>query len=415
MHPIDVTEVPSGTPVLDWTVPDEWNVRDAYVALPNGRRVIDFRRSNLHLVSYSEPFEGRLSLGELRPRLHSLPDRPAWIPYRTSYYERTWGFCLAHSALAELTAPEYDVRVDTSLEPGALTYGEIVLPGETEDEFLLSAHVCHPSLANDNLSGAVVATFLARELARVPRRLTLRIVLAPGTIGAITWLERNRARVARIRAGLTLVCLGDEAPLTYKRTFSGGATIDRAAVRLLREAAESGQEPGSSTIDFFPYGYDERQYNAPAFRVPVGSLTRGRHGQFPQYHTSADDLTFVSGAQLARSCAFVRDLILLVDRSPRYRSLAREAEPQLGRRGLYGAIGGAVAERDSARELELAMLWVLSMGDGTATLLDVCERSVPAPCTHHRGGRHAAGARTPRADRRAPARDSRTDALSIQT
>ncbi len=368
--PLELVEVPSGTPVLDWTVPREWNIRDAWVADASGRRVIDFRASSLHVVNYSAPVRTHLPLAELRARLHTLPDHPDWIPYRTSYYDETWGFCLTQRQLDALEARgergEYEVVIDSTLTPGHLTYGELMLPGELEDEILISAHVCHPSLADDNLSGLAVAATLARHLSKRPRRHTLRFLFAPGTIGAITWLARNRERASRVKHGLTVTCLGDAHPFTYKRTVGGAAPIDRAAAHVL--ARHTGQ--AHQTIDFFPYGYDERQYNSPGFRLPVGSLMRGRHGQFPEYHTSADNPDFVSAARLAESLGVLAEIVDVVDGDRRYRNLAPEGEPQLGKRGLYRAMGGT-----NIPNLQFAMLWVLNLSDGEHGLLDIAERA----------------------------------------
>jgi aminopeptidase-like protein len=252
------------------------------------------------------------------------------------------------------------------LAPGSLTYGELVLPGARDDEILVSTHVCHPSLCDDNLSGIAVSVFLARELAALPeRRHAVRFLFAPGTIGAITWLALNGARTGKIRHGLTLSCLGDAHGFTYKRTVGGTEEIDRAAAHVL---ATSGLP--HAVIDFFPYGYDERQYNAPGFRIPVGSLMRGRHGQFPEYHTSADDLAFVSSDRLVESLRVVRGVVEVVQRNATYRNLAPYGEPQLGRRGLYCATGGS-----DIPDLQLAMLWVLNLSDGRNTLLDIAERA----------------------------------------
>jgi aminopeptidase-like protein len=361
--PLQLQEVPSGTPVLDWTVPPEWNIRDAYVKDASGARIIDFQRSNLHVVNYSIPVKAKLPLAELRKHLHSLPDRPDWIPYRTSYYDPTWGFCLPHRQLEALPEGDYEVCIDSTLAPGHLTYGEAVLPGEIEDEILVSAHVCHPSLADDNLSGALIAAALARHFAQRPRRHTLRFVFAPGTIGAIVWLARNKETAARIKHGLTLTCLGDSHPFTYKRTLKGDATVDRALAHVLAKTEHR-------LIDFFPYGYDERQYNSPGFRLPVGSLMRGRHGMFPEYHTSGDDLSFVQPARLEESFEVLRQAIEVMDGDRRYRNLQPYAEPQLGKRGLYRAMGGT-----SIPDLQFAMLWVLNLADGEHSLLEVAERS----------------------------------------
>jgi aminopeptidase-like protein len=363
--PLIPSEVPTGTEVLDWTIPNEWNIRDAFIARPDGTRVVDFRASNLHVVNYSVPVEARMSREELLSHLHTDPDHPDWVPYRTSYYVETWGFCLSQRALDALPDGEYDVCVDSTLAPGHLTYGELVLPGEVSDEVVLSAHVCHPSLADDNLSSIAVATALARDLASGPHRLTYRFIFAPGTIGTIAWLARNREVVPRIRAGLTLTCLGDGAPFTYKRTIGGAAEIDRAAAIALRDRGEGAQE-----IDFFPYGYDERQYNSPGFRAPVGSLMRGRHGQFPEYHTSADNLSFISADHLAESVEMVRAIVEIVDANRVCTNLAPEGEPQLGKRGLYRGTGGT-----EIPDLNLAMLWVLTLSDGTTDLIAIAERS----------------------------------------
>jgi len=364
--PLVRTEVPTDTPVLDWTVPNEWNIRDAFIADASGKRVVDFRESNLHVVNYSVPVKQRMTLAALRPHLHALPDHPDWIPYRTTYYAETWGFCLRQRQLDALPDGEYDVCIDATLAPGNLSYGELVLPGDAPDEVLLSTHVCHPSLCNDNLSAIAVATALARELAARPRRRwSYRFIFAPGTIGAITWLAQHRDVAPRVRAGMTLVCLGSDHPFTYKRTLAGGAEIDRAAAVVLRDRGA-----GDHLIDFFPYGYDERQYNSPGFRMPVGSLMRGRHGMFPEYHTSADDLGFISADRLADSLAVVRGIVDVLEANRTYKNLAPDGEPQLGKRGLYRATGGT-----NIPDFNLAMLWVLTLSDGAHSLLAIAERS----------------------------------------
>jgi aminopeptidase-like protein len=365
--PLTLHEVPTGTKVLDWTIPKEWNIRDAYIADASGKRVVDFRAHNLHVMNYSTPVRARMSLAELRPHLFTLPDQPDLIPYRTSYYNESWGFCLSQRQLDALPDSTYEVVIDSSLEPGALSYGELVIPGETRAEILVSAHVCHPSLADDNLSGVAVATALARELlGRSGRqRHSVRFVFAPGTIGAIAWLAQHRNDVQHIRHGLTLTCLGDSQPFTYKQTVFGGAVIDRAVMHVLRHSALPHQ-----VIDFFPYGYDERQYNSPGFRLAVGSLMRGRHGLFSQYHTSADNLDFVRPEHLAESLSVLRDVIDVLQSDETYRNLQPFGEPQLGSRGLYRALGGT-----SIADLQLALLWVLNLSDAEHSLLDIAERA----------------------------------------
>jgi aminopeptidase-like protein len=364
--PIAVREVPSGTPVLDWTVPKEWNIRDAWVADASGRRVIDFRESNLHVVSYSVPVRRRMPLAELRRHLHTLPGQPDLVPYRTSYYEENWGFCISQRRLDALADGEYEVCIDSTLEPGALTFGELVVPGSREDEILISTHVCHPSLCDDNLTGIAVSVFLARWFSALPeRRHTLRFLYAPGTIGAITWLALNREHTRRIRGGLTLTCLGDGNPFTFKKTVGAKSAIDRVVAHVL---STSGLPHG--VIDFFPYGYDERQFNSPGFRIPIGSLMRGRHGMFPEYHTSADNLGFVSAERMVESFGICRRAIEVFEGNAVCRNLAPFGEPQLGRRGLYRALGGM-----NIPDLQFALLWVLNLSDGQHSLLDIAERA----------------------------------------
>ena len=365
--PVQVHEVPTGTPVLDWTVPMEWNVREAWITDGAGRRVVDLADHALHLMVHSAPFRGRLSLDELRPHLYSLPEQPDLIPYRTSYYQERWGFCLRHRDLEALKDGEYEVCVDTSLEDGHLTYGEVVVQGEESAEVLVSAHVCHPQLANDNQSSVALATLLARELAARGTRLTYRFVLVPGTIGAITWLARNEDCAERVRHGLVLAGTGDAGHLSYKRSRRGDATIDRAVEHVL---ARSGAP--YDIEDFWPWGYDERQYCSPGFDLPVGCLMRTPHGRYPEYHTSGDDMDLVRPGALADTYAKLLDIVAVLEGNGRYVNLSPKGEPQLGRRGLYGAIGG--------REQELALLWVLNASDGSASLLDVATRSgMPFP------------------------------------
>ncbi len=362
--PLSVREVPSGTRVLDWTVPPEWNLRDAWIESSRGERIVDARRSTLHVVGYSRPVRARLSLAELRPHLFSLPERPDWIPYRTSYYADGWGFCLSDRQLRALPDDRYEVCIDATLGSGSLTYGECELPGEIEDEILLSTHVCHPSLCNDNLSGMVIAAFLGQRLAAKPRRHTYRLLFIPGTIGSITWLALNESRLDRIAHGLVLTCLGDPGPPTYKRSRRGHATIDRAAAHVLATRG------AHRLLDFAPWGYDERQFCSPGFDLPVGCLMRTPHGQFPQYHTSADDLDFVRPDALEDSlevCAAVLDLI---DRDRVFVNQQPKGEPQLGRRGLYPPVGGGPQAPE-----QLALLWVLNLSDGHHSLLDIAERS----------------------------------------
>jgi aminopeptidase-like protein len=367
MIPLEICEVASGTPALDWTVPQEWNIRDAWIATTDGRRIVDFRDHNLHVVNYSRPIRARVSRDELNRHLHSIPDRPSWIPYRTSYYAETWGFCVTHSQRESLTDPEYDVCVDSSLTEGSLTYGEIVLPGQLNDEILLSAHVCHPSLANDNLSGIAVLTAIVQHLQQQPqRRYTYRVLFAPGTIGALTWLARHEQEASRIRHGLVLTCLGDRGQFTYKRSRKDTAEIDRAMAHVLRHSGSTFQERA-----FSPDGYDERQYCSPGFNLAVGRLTRTPNGEYPEYHTSADNLALVHPDQLLESARLVTAVLALVDGNERYVNLQPKGEPQLGRRGLYSTLGGTT----NSGAVEQGIKWVLNFSDGEHSLLDIAERS----------------------------------------
>ena len=364
---VELREVASGTEVLDWTVPQEWNIREAFVEDPRGRRVIDFRESNLHVVSYSTPVDRTMPLAELREHLHTLPEHPDWIPYRTSYYRESWGFCASQRLVDGLPEGEYRVRIDSTLAPGRLDWGELVIPGTSDEEVLLSCHVCHPSLANDNLSGIAVATWLARRLQESDGlRYSYRLLFVPGTIGSISWLAANRERLDRIRHGLVLACVGDPGPLTYKRSRRGDATVDRAMAHVL----ERGGRP-YELVDFSPYGYDERQYCSPGFDLPVGSLSRTPYGRYPEYHTSADDLGLVRPACLEESLETCWRLLGVLEGDRTYQSRSPYGEPQLGKRGLYGSTGG----QSHTQEEQMAMLWVLNLADGRHSLLDTAERA----------------------------------------
>jgi aminopeptidase-like protein len=364
--PIEIHEVPTGTQVFDWTVPREWNIREAWIKGPDGEKVIDFAEHNLHVVNYSAPVHEHLTLAELRDKLHSLPDRPGWIPYRTSYYDESWGFCLSHDQLESLSDGTYEVYIDSDYKEGALTYAECVIEGESDDEVLLSAHTCHPSLANDNLSGIALLVRLGMALASTNTRYTYRLIFAPGTIGSITWLARNKEHASKIRHGLVLSCVGDAGGPTYKRSRRGDAAIDRVVARVF---ADSG--PSGDIQDFSPYGYDERQYCSPGFNLPVGLFERSKYGEFPEYHTSADNLDFISAAELDKSYALVAKIIEILETDWFPVSTTPFCEPQLGRRGLYKAMGG---DNESV-ERQMAMLWVLNLADSEHSLSDIAEQS----------------------------------------
>jgi aminopeptidase-like protein len=363
---LSISEVPTGTQVFDWTVPKEWNIRDAFVKDARGRKVIDFRKSNLHVVSYSIPIRAKMPLTELKNHLHTLPEHPDWIPHKTTYYKEDWGFCLAHRDYLDLEDGEYEVCIDSSLEDGHLTYGECLIPGDISDEVLFSCHVCHPSLCNDNLSGIGVATLLAEHLGRLPLRYSYRFLFLPATIGSITWLSRNENRLANVKHGLVLTCIGDPGQFTYKKSRSGNAEVDRACLHVLKQSG--GQ---FEAREFYPYGYDERQYCSPGFNLPVGVLMRTAHGCFPEYHTSADNLDLVRPDALGASYQRCLEIIAVLEGNRCYRNLNPKCEPQLGRRGLYRLTGG----RPSGPNHEQALLWVLNLSDGSHSLLEIAERS----------------------------------------
>ncbi len=364
--PLTIHEVPTGSRVFDWTVPKEWTIRDACIKNARGERIVDFRESNLHVVSYSAPIRKRVSLSELKEHLFSLPDHPDWIPYRTSYYEEHWGFCLTHRQLLSLDGESYDVLIDSSLKAGHLTYGEFYLPGTTREEVLLTTHICHPSLCNDNLSGIAVLTLLAKLLAEQTRRYSYRFLFIPGTIGAITWLARHEAHVSRIKHGLVLACVGDPGYPHYRASRRGDAEIDQVARYVLANSSQDYE-----ILDFSPTGYDQRQFCSPGFNLPMGCLMRTPHGRFPEYHTSADNLDLVRSECLAGSLSTCLAILTVLEHNRTYLNQNPKCEPQLGKRGLYGAMGG----QTEARLNELAMLWILNLSDGTHTLLDIANRS----------------------------------------
>ncbi len=361
--PLTLTSVASGTRVFDWEVPREWNIRDAYIKDRTGRRVVDFRASNLHVVNYSVPVHTRMSLSELRVHLHTLPAQPDWIPYRTSYYQETWGFCLTQRQLDALPEDDYEVCIDSSLTPGHLTLAELYLPGQVTDEVLIYTHTCHPSLGNDNLSALAVTTLLAQHwLNSAPHHYTYRFVFGPANIGSITWLSQNESLTTSIRHGLVLASLGDRGNLTYKRSRRGNADIDRITEYVVASHA-------GACEDFSPYGYDERQFCSPGFNLPVGRLTRAPNATYPEYHTSADDLDFITASALGESLRACEEILSIVDQNARFVNLSPKCEPRLGPRGLFRVVGGRPSE------FEHALLWVLNQSDGDSDLLSIANKS----------------------------------------
>jgi aminopeptidase-like protein len=360
--PLEVTEVPTGSAVFDWTVPREWNIREAWIADADGERVVDFGDSNLHVLGYSAPVRTRLSLTELRDHLFTHPTQPDWIPFRTSYYNENWGFCLAQRQLDALPDGEYEVYVDSTLADGSITYAEAVVPGELEDEVLISTYSCHPSLANDNCSGIALVATLGKYLSRMKLRYTYRLLFSPGSIGPISWLAANEESLGRVKHGLTVSCVGDPGKPTYKRSRRGTAEIDRVVANVLRDRGEH------ELRDFVPLGGDERQFCSPGINLPVGALSRTPADEFPEYHSSADNLDFVRREALGDSFDLCLSVFDVLEQNRRFENLSPKGEPQLGKRGLYRSIGGGSNE-------ERALLWVLNLSDGSHDLLAISDRS----------------------------------------
>jgi aminopeptidase-like protein len=368
--PLQIYEVPSHTSVFDWETPREWNIRDAFIKNSLGERVVDFQKCNLHVMSYSIPVHQKMKPDELKAHLFSLPDYADWIPYRTSYYHENWGFCVTHQQFLQLTIQQneiYEVVIDSDLQDGNLTYGECFLPGQTEDEIIISCHICHPSLCNDNLSGISLSVALARTVATMTRRYSFRFLFIPGTIGSITWLSLNEDKVSRIKHGLVLTCVGDSGKFHYKKSRRGNADIDQVFSYVL---GHSGVDCG--ILDFYPYGYDERQYCSPGFNLPFGVFMRSQHGTFPEYHTSADNLYFVRPEHLADSFAVVLNVLHLLEKNATFVNQFPKCEARLGKRGLFSKTSSGEVD---GKSLEMAMLWVLNLSDGTNSLLDIAIRS----------------------------------------
>lgn len=364
--PLEIKEVPSKTKVLDWEVPLEWNITDAWIKNAQGEKIIDFKNSNLHVLNYSIPVHKKVNLKELKEHLFTLPDYPEWIPYRTSYHNREWGFCMAHKQLENLKDEMYEVNIDSSLEEGALTYGEVYIKGEFEDEVLITTHICHPSLANDNLSGIAISAYLAEKLCGMQTKYSYRFLFIPGTIGSITWLHFNENKIGNIKYGLVLTLLGNEASFNYKKSRRGVAEIDKIVENALKHTFED-----YGILEFSPYGYDERQFCSPGYNLPVGRLSRSIHGEFPEYHTSADNLDFVKEDKLLEAFEFINALIHIIEKNRTVINLKPKGEPQLGKRGLFKAIGG----HSTTADYQMALLWVLNQSDGENSLLDISIKS----------------------------------------
>ena len=363
--PLDIKEIKSGTKVFDWEIPEEWNIKDAYVKDSTGKRIIDFNKSNLHVVSYSTPFEGILNLNDLKKNLYTLPDQPDLIPYVTSYYKKRWGFCITQNQYEELEDIEYDVKIDSSLEPGSLTYADLVIPGESEQEILLSTYICHPSMANNELSGPVVATFLAKYLLEKKNNYyTYRFVFVPETIGAVAYISHHLNHLKRnVIAGYVITCIGDKGSFSYLKSKNGEELVDRVTMHLLNHSGEK-----FKIYDFLSRGSDERQYCSPGVDLPVGSLMRTKYHEYPEYHTSGDNLSIIEPDELLKSLEMYKKCLKSLDNNRTYKTIVN-CEPQLGKRNLYPTIS-----KKGSTENVKNMMNLLAFCDGQNDLLSIAER-----------------------------------------
>ena len=366
--PMERHRFPTGKKIFDWTVPQEWVIRDAYLRDPRGKKRADFKTNNLHVVGYSAPQRARMSLAQLRPHLHSLPELPKAIPYLTSYYKKSWGFCLSHEELSALPKGQYEVLIDSEHKNGQVEIGEAVLPGKTSEEILFSSYLCHPSMANNELSGPLVLTFLYEKIrAMRRRRFTYRFALMPETIGSLCYLSlRGKHLKKRLAAGFQMTCLGGPSHLIYKKSRQGNTLADRAAAIVLRDQGKH------EIVDFDPsLGSDEQQYGSPGFDLPVGCLMRTMYARYAEYHTSLDNKKFMTVESLERTLHAYEDLVRALEVNRVWKNTSPYGEPQLGKRGLYPTLGSQKMLDESLRGL----LWLLNLADGTRDLLAIAERS----------------------------------------
>ena len=364
--PLTIHQVPTGTQVFDWEVPREWNIKDAYIKNSKGEKVIDFKNNNLHIVSYSTPVDMTMTLSELKKYLHTIEKQPDCIPYRTSYYSESWGFCLSYNQFKALPEDNYQVFIDSSLEEGVLNYGEYYIAGDSREEILFYTHICHPSLCNDNLSGISTLTHLAKILTEQELHFSYRFIFAPGTIGSISWLSLNEQILSNIKHGLIVALVGDSGKLNYKRNRNLSSEIDRVVCKALEDSNKEFE-----ILEFSPYGYDERQFCSPGINLDVGRLTRTPNSCYPEYHTSADNLDFIKADKLAESLQAILQIVNILENNKIYINTSPKCEPQLGKRGLYDKTGGKKGVEQNA----FAMLWILNQSDGKHSLLDIAIRS----------------------------------------
>jgi aminopeptidase-like protein len=379
--PLEIFEIPTGTQVFDWKIPKEWNIKDAWIKDSSGNKIVNFKNSNLHIVSYSVPIHEKMNLDELKKYLHYIEEYPDWIPYKTSYYNETWGFCISHKQFESLEEGEYEIFIDSKLENGNLTYGEFFVKGEKEDEILITCYICHPSMCNDNLSGVSLVTFLAKSISNLKPTYSYRFLFIPETIGAITWLSKNEKILSKIKSTLVVTCVGDKGISCYKKTKNGNSTLDIIVKRVLEESKDE-----FKIVDFFPYGSDERQFSSPGINIQTGSLTRTPYNHFSEYHTSADNLEFMSKTHLADSFKKYYKIFELLekenldiknikkisknDKNEHYINSNPKCEPNLGRRGLYRTL-----HNKSIKMSDLAIFWILNYSDGFHSLSEISDLS----------------------------------------
>jgi aminopeptidase-like protein len=363
--PINNVEITTGTKVLDWEIPNEWNINDAYIKTSNGDKIVDFNKNNLHVLGYSEPFEGKVKLEELKNHIYTLPDQPDLIPYVTSYYKRRWGFCLSEDQFKTLKNDMYEIKIDSALEPGNLTYADLIIKGKSEKEILISTYICHPSLANNELSGPVISTFLAKYLLdNNDNYYSYRFVFAPETIGTITYLSKNLEDLKRnMIAGYVLTCIGDSGPFSYLQSKNENTLVDRVTMHVLKHT-----EKEYKIYDYLARGSDERQYCSPGIDLPVGSLMRTKYGEYPEYHTSGDNMDIISSDELDKSLDKLKLCINIIENNRIYKSTVL-GEPQLGKRGLYPTI----STKTSSLNVK-TMMNILAFCDGRHDLLWIAEK-----------------------------------------